>query len=798
MQARVVGVVTGLALLVLGGLSPLPTDWLAVALLGLSALFLERQAVGLGGQARFSPAAAVYLAAALLPGAGCMAAGALVLLETVTREPKRILEALAARFGLMTGILGALLGPLSGQPWLAYLLGPALYLGGTVWHERQVRGELSARERLSWFRARHQVRPLELGLAAAAPALAALYTQSPLLGLVLVPVLATMQLAAENVVLKSRAETTEQVIEALADARVSQQETARELAETRTQKQLLEGFSQQLAQNPGLEQASRSLVATVFELMPVTDVAVFLNLPGQPADRPEPFYYQVGAEHQARLQGALLTGLREPLVDEACQSRAWVVGETRHRTTPRLLEGNQAAVAFALGELGALYVGRTQVEPFSQDELRRLDWLSTKARLAFEVAFRDYEVSRQQELQRQAVEELERRVVLLGSLTHGAEEMAATLDLEDLGERLARLLAKAIAHDHGMLVFEWEPGQVVRRTWGGLELEQHELLESARESGRPLLLDDLDKTRFEVPSTRSLLVSPLVAHSRTCGAILLGSQRPNAFEREQVDMLFLLGCQAGMAFSNARLYHEVVLARRQLEESQAQLIQSSKMTAVGQLAAGVAHELNTPLGAIALALEAAASRVQERPDSALRMIGKAQEGVERSRTIIERLLVYSRKPSHELFPVEVDKMVKDTLEFVGSQVKTMGAEVDFQPGCQHQVRGRWQELQQVLVNLLLNGIQAMEDKPPGEKKIKVRTYDDDHHAVIEVSDQGVGMTPDQLARAFEPFYTTKPVGKGTGLGLWVAHQIVGEHGGTLEAQSRPHHGSVFTVRLPQA
>lgn len=794
------GIATLVALLGLVPLWSWPTDAVAFSVLGIGVLVLERRAITLDGEFRFTPATPFYLAAGMLPTVGATALGLLLVLETATRRWSNFLAGMEAQSPIAGGlVVMGLLSRLSPSSWwLPAIFGPAVFCIITLALERASRSRLSAKDRIHWLRARMEIRSLQLTLALTSWAVAGLSQLHPALPLALVPVLAACAIAAENVVLKARTASTDQIIHALADARGQKLQAQQKLAEAQTEKQLMEGFAAHVARHPGLQATSQALVATVHQLVKADDVAVFLSSNPEQREAPEPFYYRVDEEHQDRLQGLALTSLREPLIDSCWSSGKAQSTQNLEPLADRLFKNNRVAAALPLAHLGVLYLGRQQAEPFSKSEQQRLSWLAEKARLAFESAFRDHEQQRRQAVAQQKVKELQQRVALLATLIRSAEEMAATLEIEELADRLARLLQETIRHKEGLMVFSWDEGKAVKRAWGGGRPGDLTLLAAVEKSGQPLLVKDLTQSPFAPPSPGmvSVIASPLLAHDKTCGVVVLGAPVKEAFEQEQLDQLRLIAYQAGMAFSNARLFKQVVVARQQLEESQQSLIQSSKMSAIGKLAAGVAHELNTPLGVMHLALEQAIELLKERPEAAQRMVEKALNAIERSRSITERLLAYSRKPSGELVALRLDKVVDETVSFLSFEIKKAMAEVRVHPApvC---ATGSSQELQQVLVNLILNALHAMEDKPIEERLVEIAIKDAGDEALLEVSDRGAGMTAEQKDQIFEPFYTTKPVGKGTGLGLWVSLQIIEQHKGSLEVDSTPGQGSTFRIRLPK-
>jgi PAS domain S-box-containing protein len=224
-----------------------------------------------------------------------------------------------------------------------------------------------------------------------------------------------------------------------------------------------------------------------------------------------------------------------------------------------------------------------------------------------------------------------------------------------------------------------------------------------------------------------------------------------------------------------------------------QLRQTEKLAALGELVAGVAHEVNNPLTGISafaqLLLEETMS--DEQRDS-IRLIKREAD---RAVGVIRDLLVFSRKTQSRAVPVDVNACLEQTIRLRAHGFRSSGIEVitDLDPALPA-VRADEQRLQQVFLNLIVNAEHALQQRP--ERRLTVRTRTVDTWMEIEMCDTGVGMTPEVLAHIFEPFFTTKPEGTGTGLGLSVSYGIVHSHGGTLTAESAPGAGATFRVRLP--
>lgn len=765
-------------LLTAGALSPLPSNAIAGLILGLAAVWLEGGALRLVGEQRFSPAVPAYLAIALIPGLGPMAAGLVMLVDAVYRMATGFWNQLGPRLPLALSLLvvAGLARAFPGEPAVLSVVGPLVYLiarfglGG-------MRPPTEPGERLVWNQVRQRLRPLEMGLATMAPVIALSVSSHPLWALASLPLLACTHLAAENVLLTASDESIAEVLRKLQGAEAKAREAARQRDRALEEKTLLEGFSQQLASQPTLESTASSLVATTYRLIPCDNVIVFLGSP------PEPFSYRVSARHQEALQGAALSALREPLVDRAFGQSKPALQKAAPEQGERLLAGDRVAAALPLGKVGILYVGRQDDQGFSSAQLERLKWLASKAQLALEAAFQVHEQARQRREQEQEVHRLERQVAWLSRLIQGAEAMGSSLRTEVLLERFRSVVSRTVPYGGAMLRLE---GQALC-AWGD-PFSANADLWPAEPLPRPLV---------RTYGQGHLLVSPLSAGSENLGALALLSTQP--FTAEQVDLVFLLCSQAAMALSHAALYDQVVEARRQLEESQASLVQSSKLTAIGQLAAGVAHELNSPMGAISLSVGEALHQLDDMPEVSRRLLGKAQLAVDRAKAIINRLLVYSRKPVDERQRLSLGSLVQETVEFLSFQLKTAGVDCHFQPaGEPVVVEGEEQPLQQVLTNLILNAAQAMEGVEPDRRRLRIALTAEKARARLEVIDQGVGIAEELRDRIFEPFFTTKPAGRGTGLGLWATRQIVTQHGGDLSVASEEGRGSTFTVSLPLA
>src|ERR1700686_4284621 len=233
---------------------------------------------------------------------------------------------------------------------------------------------------------------------------------------------------------------------------------------------------------------------------------------------------------------------------------------------------------------------------------------------------------------------------------------------------------------------------------------------------------------------------------------------------------------------------------KRLEE---QLIQSEKLAAMGQMLAGVAHELNNPLTAILGVTELLRER-EGTDDSTKRQLELTHRQARRAARIVQNLLEFSRPASPLKRPLDLNNLLERTLQLQEHSLRRNNIEVDFHPETDlPAVIGDANQLIQVILNLVTNAEQAIREvRDTG--RIRIRAGRNGKQLSITVQDDGVGIRPEALPRIFDPFYTTKRPGGGTGLGLSICMSIIREHGGNIEAETLPAGGSAFTVYLPAA
>jgi len=257
------------------------------------------------------------------------------------------------------------------------------------------------------------------------------------------------------------------------------------------------------------------------------------------------------------------------------------------------------------------------------------------------------------------------------------------------------------------------------------------------------------------------------------------------FLREERSLIDSVAREVALFFERRRSEDEKSLLQEQLRHA-------DRLATIGQLAAGVAHELNEPLGNI-LGFAQLARRSPDLPEQALMDVDKIISASLHAREIIKKLMVFARELPARMISINLNKVVEDGIYFFEARCAKLGIELvrDLSPDLPA-ITGDPGQLNQVLVNLLVNAVQAM----PEGGTLTVVTRVEDGHALLIVEDTGEGMSEEVQKQIFIPFFTTKDVDEGTGLGLPVVHGIVASHKGSVHVKSRAGAGARFEIRLP--
>ncbi len=349
-------------------------------------------------------------------------------------------------------------------------------------------------------------------------------------------------------------------------------------------------------------------------------------------------------------------------------------------------------------------------------------------------------------------------------------------------------------------------GLVVPRNsvlWETIRKQQEQVYLCVAGDGK--LLEELPVQELEL---KCLILDPLKVKQNIIGMLIIGTREKNVYSQNDLAFSRQLADQLAICVQNRRLYEEVVQAKREWEEAfrarvqmQAQLVQSAKLAAIGEMAAGVAHELNSPMTVIIGNAQMLQRELgPEHPSSQL-LKDIVTCGL-RCKKIIQNLLTFARQEPPVVTPTDLNEVVERVLSLVKYQINRNGIVI-----CTDLARdlpmvaANGQQLDQVLINLLLNARDALDGVEREEKHIHIRTgvrrgEDGQQQVVVAVKDNGQGIPPENLDRLFDPFFTTKEASRGTGLGLSVSLGIARAHGGTIEVESRPGEGSTFTLVLP--
>ena len=416
-----------------------------------------------------------------------------------------------------------------------------------------------------------------------------------------------------------------------------------------------------------------------------------------------------------------------------------------------------------------------------------------------------------------------------------SEAMVSMLSLGEISERLLLAIQDTIPVSRSLVLLLDEETRVLRPSawrgeWGASAREF--TLEANHPVARHLWMrrQELSAADFENaadPETRARcsevygalgveLLVPILFGVDLLGVIAIGDRLSGEkLGPEDRQLLRTLANQSAIAIENAQAFDEIAKLNetlearveertRELEQTQTQLLQSEKMRSLGQLVAGVAHELNNPIGFVHANLQLLPGYVEklveaqagggdvEKPREAIRkLLSRSREGTERVKNIVMDLRSFSRMDQAELTDADLNAELTRTLGLMEPRFKD-GIRVERALEKLPPVRCYPAQLNQVFMNLVMNACDALE----GRGTVRVSSEPTAHGVRISIADDGPGIPPEIRARMFEPFFTTKPANQGTGLGLSISHGIVERHGGTLGFECPPEGGTIFRIELP--
>lgn len=337
------------------------------------------------------------------------------------------------------------------------------------------------------------------------------------------------------------------------------------------------------------------------------------------------------------------------------------------------------------------------------------------------------------------------------------------------------------------------------------------------------------------PHTAVMVVSGVDRPQRALDAVRLGAfdYLIKPLDNEVLGLTVKRALERRSLLINAKKYKadlearndELIRGKQQLERLQAQIVQNEKMASIGQLAAGIAHELNNPVGflygnidlldgsiqdlltlvkyydQVDMPAEIAAGAEEIKTKIAYRRtlddleasISDCREGAERVRDIVQNLRTFSRLDEAEIKRADIHEGIESTVRILSRYFSGGNISLERRFGVLPMIESYPAQLNQVWMNLLVNAAQSVGGN---SGTVSVETSADHDSVHVSISDTGGGIAPETLKKIFDPFFTTKPVGEGTGLGLSISFGIVEKHGGRIDVESEPGHGSTFTVTLP--
>jgi signal transduction histidine kinase len=603
------------------------------------------------------------------------------------------------------------------------------------------------------------------------------------------------------------------------------QETVRRLKET----EALDAVTTALTRSLDLDQVLQTIVDSATRLIPANTSGV-IHLADEAAGKWIPQATSPGINVQKSMEMSIGEGIAGLVMQEKR-----LINVPNVEKDPRFLTGDTASTNKSLltapllidGDcIGTLSLNSDQMGAFSADDERLLTTLAAQAAIAVRNA--------------RLHQEGRRRVEELIFLNRVGRAITSSLNLEQVLTTVMEETALVLGTEAGSislldeesseLVFEAAVGPRSAEMKGlRLPLGQGIAGWVVREGQRLLVPDVKEDPRFYPGidgatgfATKSLLAVPLKVKGKVIGVIEAVNKTKGYFSQADVALLSSMAQSAAIAIENARLYKDLQDRMEELKRTQAQLIQSAKLAAIGELAAGVAHEINNPLASIVGFARLLLQEVDD-DDPMKEDLQIIDQEAARTRAIVRALLDFARRREPQLEPADVNDIVRTTMTLIRHQAKD--ARVTIKENYDETlplVSLDADQMKQVFLNMMTNATQAM---PQGGELKVVTAYrprvqspepassrarrgveersleltkgiDGADWVSVEFHDTGVGISAEDRPRIFDPFFTTKEVGQSIGLGLSISYGIVESHGGKIEVESEVGQGSTFTVMLP--
>ena len=493
--------------------------------------------------------------------------------------------------------------------------------------------------------------------------------------------------------------------------------------------------------------------------------------------------------------------------------------------------------------LGVIMVYRLEMKPFTDQQIALVETFADQAAIAIENV-------RLLDALRHRTDDLGRSVEELRALGEVSQAVNSTLDLETVLFTIVANAAQLSGTEAGAIyVYDDRQREFhLRATYGmdqelidaltlqhiGLEEPSVAVVFAQREAVQTADLNDEDVSDLNEITLRAgfraRLVAPLLRGEDVVGMLVVRRRTPGAFPQNTVDLIKTFAAQSAVAIENARLFQNVEASLEDLRTAQDRLVQTQKLASLGQLTAGIAHEIKNPLNFVNNFSGVSTELLDELRDAVGRMKGDAKTHAEiveltdtlhdnldkivqhgkRADSIVKNMLLHSREGSGERRAVDINTLVEEAvnLAYHGARAERQGFNItlerSFDPAA-----GKAdlfpQEITRVLLNLISNGFYAATNRKGQansdgyEPTLTAATKNLGDRVEIRIRDNGAGIPPEVKEKMFNPFFTTKPAGEGTGLGLSISHDIiVKQHAGRIEVDTRPGEFTEFRVVLPRA
>jgi two-component system, NtrC family, sensor kinase len=493
--------------------------------------------------------------------------------------------------------------------------------------------------------------------------------------------------------------------------------------------------------------------------------------------------------------------------------------------------------------LGVMVIYHQEVRPFTDNQIRLVETFADQAAIAIE------NVRLLDEL-RQRTSDLGRSVDELRALGEVSQAVNSTLDIETV---LSTIVAKAVqlsgTEAGAIYVFDDQQRELHLRATYGMNQELIDALTQRRIGlddpnvaptvGEPEPIQVADLTE-DPPSEinqitlragfRARLIAPLLRGKDFVGMLVVRRRTPGAFPQNTVDLIKTFAAQSAVAIENARLFRDVEASLEDLRTAQDRLVQTQKLASLGQLTAGIAHEIKNPLNFVnnfsAVSVELIdelrealggahldgkrRAEISEIADMLQGNLDKVVQHGKRADSIVKNMLLHSRQGSAEHRLVDINALVEESLNLAyhGARAEKEGFNIALERSIDPsagQVDCFPQEITRVLLNLISNGFYAATKRKAQannggyEPTLTAATKNLGDRVQITIRDNGTGIPPELKEKVFNPFFTTKPAGEGTGLGLSISHDIiVKQHSGLIEIDSQPDEYTEVHIILPRA